>query len=228
MWGQIAAAGASSAASIIGQEMANRANRGLAGDQMNFQERMSSTAHQREVMDLRAAGLNPILSAIKGAGASTPSGAMAKMENTLEGGVTSAMDSLRLSNETKLMGQDFKLKEAQALSAAAAAQRDASTAKNTDLSSLALSHQMDAIAKEAGFRSQKAAYDQKWYNFDRTLDRVSNGLGSAGSALSAFTNLRKFGPLGKDFKKEKWPNADEMRENKRQDMFKDAEKIFKP
>jgi hypothetical protein len=54
-----------------------------AAKSRSWQEYMSNTAHQREIRDLKAAGLNPVLSAMGGNGAAVTSGATAS-------GVTSA------------------------------------------------------------------------------------------------------------------------------------------
>lgn len=53
-------------------------NRSEAAKNRNWQEMLSNTAHQREVKDLMAAGLNPVLSAMNGNGASVGSGATAQ------------------------------------------------------------------------------------------------------------------------------------------------------
>lgn len=60
-----------------------------AAKNRNWQQYMSDTAHQREVRDLKAAGLNPVLSAMGGQGAAVTSGATAS-GYTSSGGQASA------------------------------------------------------------------------------------------------------------------------------------------
>jgi len=86
--------------SLIGGNINNKANAKQAKLNRQWQERMSNSAHQRQVKDLRAAGLNPILSA-GGSGASSPGGAQATMQDIITPSISTAMQYKRLQADIK-------------------------------------------------------------------------------------------------------------------------------
>lgn len=104
-------------------------NLALMREQQQYEERMSNTAHQREMADLAKAGLNPILTATGGNGASTPSTGL----NSVNAPDYSSARQVGIATVGKAL-EIFKLKE---------------ELRNLDAST----NNMNAQAEEAGTRS---------------------------------------------------------------------------
>lgn len=163
---------------ILGQYMQNQANSAQVLQQENYQTQMSDTAYQRQVTDMKAAGLNPMF-AIGSGGASSPAGSVAQQGNLGQAAISGAQAGQQAAQTqqsmqnaaTQQLNQNKQTNADVLLKAAQTAQANANT-KNATIDSTekkTMSNIADGVNTLVD--KTKSGYKQLWNLFESNVNK---------------------------------------------------------